>query len=167
MRGFKKISFEQFKKDFKKYINEDKLEEIYNSYKKPERATNFSAGYDIFSLFDFTLKPGEEINVPTGFKVYMNINEFFAIYNRSSNGFKFNVRMRNQVGIIDHDFYDNPSNEGHFSVALKNEGDKDWVIEKGKGIAQGIFQKYFIADNDDYISNENTRNGGIGSTDIK
>ena len=32
---------------------------------------------------------------------------------RSSMGFKYNVRLCNQVGIVDSDYYNNPDNEGH------------------------------------------------------
>ena len=39
--------------------------------------------------------------------------EFLGIYIRSSLGFKYNIRMCNQVGIIDADYYNNKDNEGH------------------------------------------------------
>ena len=76
-------------------------------------------------------------------------------------GIKNNIRLCNQVGIIDADYYNNPQNEGHIWICLKNEGITDFVIEKGSAIAQGIFSKYYICDDD--IS-ENKRIGGIGST---
>ena len=53
MRKFEKISFEQFKKD----ISDD--EKLYESYSLPKRSTKNSAGYDIASLEEYTLKPGE------------------------------------------------------------------------------------------------------------
>ena len=40
MRDFKKISFEQFKKD----VADDK--ELYNKYKLPQRDSDSTAGYD-------------------------------------------------------------------------------------------------------------------------
>jgi hypothetical protein len=63
MRYFEKISFEQFKKD----IIDDK--ELYNSYSLPRRDTKYAAGYDIYSLEDFILKPTETIKIPTGIKI--------------------------------------------------------------------------------------------------
>ena len=51
MRKFEKISLEQFKKD----ISDDK--ELYESYLLPKRSTKNSAGYDIASLVEYTLKP--------------------------------------------------------------------------------------------------------------
>ena len=76
-------------------------------------------------------------------------------------GFKYNVRMTNQVGIIESDYYNNIDNEGHMFVSLQNEGDRDFVVKKGEGYAQGIFTKFLICD-DDITTNE--RQGGLGST---
>jgi len=156
IRGFEKISFSQFKKD----INTDVY--LFANYKLPQRATRKSAGYDIPSLFDFILNPGDEIKLPTGIKAYMQDDEQLDIRVRSSSGFKYNIRLKNQLGLIDADYYNNPDNEGHIWIALKNEGDKVWEVKAGEAIAQGTFHKYLIAD-DDVPKNEE-RKGGIGST---
>ena len=39
-------------------------------------------------------------------------------------GFKYNVRMCNQVGIIDADYYNNKENGGHIFVKIKNKNKK-------------------------------------------
>ena len=156
MRKFEKISFEQFKKD----IKDDK--ELYESYSLPKRSTKTSAGYDFFALYDYTLKPGETMKVPTGIKASMESDEVLFLIDRSSMGFKYNVRMCNQVGVIDQDYYNNPNNEGHMWIRIQNEGDKDYVVKKGEGMIQGIFMKYLKTDDD--IESENERNGGFGST---
>lgn len=59
------------------------------------------------------------------------------------------------------DFYNNPENEGHFKIILHNNGDRYAHIEAGERVAQGIFQKYYITDDD---KAEAMRSGGIGST---
>lgn len=43
----------------------------------------------------------------------MNEDEMLMIVVRSSQGFKYNVRLCNQVGIIESDYYNNETNEGH------------------------------------------------------
>ncbi len=159
MRGFKKISFDQFKKD----VSTD--EEMYNLYKLPERNTKHSAGYDFYSICDFVIKPREQMKIPTGIKAYMNSDEVLFLFVRSSMGFKYNVRMCNQVGVIDGDYYDNIDNEGHIWIKLQNEGNTDYVIKKGDKIIQGVFSKYLLADNEEEITN--VRKGGLGSTDMK
>lgn len=154
-RQFKKISFNQFKKD----VSDDK--KLYDSYKLPKRTTTNAAGYDFESLVDFDLNPGDNIKIPLGIKVYMEPDEVFFLLVRSSMGFKYNVRMCNQVGVIDADFVDNEENEGHMWIKLYNEGEKVYSIKKGDKIAQGIFIKYLKTDDD--LSGK-TRKGGLGST---
>ena len=67
----------------------------------PVRKTKCSAGYDFISFLDIVIKPGEIVKVPTGVKVKLNEDEYLSIYVRSSMGFKYNIRMCNQVGIVD------------------------------------------------------------------
>lgn len=156
MRYFEKISFEQFKKD----ISDDK--KLYDSLELPKRSTKKSAGYDFKSILNITLKPGESVKIPTGIKVNMNEDEMFMLYVRSSMGFNYNIRLTNQVGIIDSDYYNNPTNEGHMFIKLQNEGKEDYVIKIGDKICQGIFVKYLTVDNEEKIDNE--RISGLGST---
>lgn len=158
-RGFEKISFEQYVKDVGGERHE--LAEEYLDIKLPRRATAKSAGYDIYSPFSFELNPGETIKIPTGIKAYMQDDEVLKIYIRSSLGFKYDVTLSNNVGIIDAD-YANALNEGHIWIKLINHGDKTLSINKGKAIAQGIFEKYLKVDNDKPVKDE--RVGGIGST---
>jgi len=158
-RLFEKISFEQFKKD----ICDDK--ELYESYNIPKRSTKESAGYDFESLMDFTLKPGEIKKIPLGIKADMNSGEVLFLIVRSSQGFKYNVRMCNQVGVIDKDYYNNSENEGHMWIKLENHGDKDYVVSKGDKIIQGLFMPFLTVDNEENI--EKVRTSGIGSTDRK
>ena len=154
MRRFEKISEKEYEKVLKEKCN-------YEDIKLPVRSTAHSAGYDFISPFDFELSPGETIKVPSGIKVEMNEDEFLAILVRSSMGFKYNIRLCNQVGIVDSDYYNNPDNEGHMFIALKNEGEKVFTVNKGDKYAQGIFQKYLLTD-DDMATGD--RLGGFGST---
>ncbi|MEG0826644.1 MAG: deoxyuridine 5'-triphosphate nucleotidohydrolase [Bacilli bacterium] len=156
MRCFEKISFEQFKKD----IIDDKS--LYDSYRLPKRSTKYSAGYDFFSLIDFNLKPNEIKKIPTGIKINMNYDEMLMLVVRSSQGFKYNVRLCNQVGIFESDYYNNITNEGHAWIKLQNHGDKDYIVKKNDAICQGIFMKFLTVDNE--IKIENERKGGNGST---
>lgn len=148
MRKFEKISFEQFKKD----IADDK--ELYEEYSLPVRKTVKAAGYDFLAIQDYEIKPGEILKIPTGIKAEYPDDEFLMLVVRSSMGFKYNVRMCNQVGIIDADFYNNKSNEGHMWVALQNHGTETYTVKKGEGFCQGIFVKYFTCG--DEVDDERT-----------
>ena len=153
MRKFEKVSIDEFSKYYDKTM--------YEEYDLPKRMTRHSAGYDFLAIEGFTIKPGEIKKIPTGYKATFGNDEMLMILVRSSMGFKYNVRMTNQVGIIESDYYNNINNEGHMFVSLQNEGDRDFVVKKGEGYAQGIFSKFLICD-DDITTNE--RQGGLGST---
>lgn len=155
MRYFEKISFEQFSKD----ISSNR--ELYDEYELPKRATKNSCGYDFYAIEDIVLHPGEIKKIPTGYKAKFNEDEMLMLVIRSSMGFKYNVRMCNQVGIIDCDYYNNSDNEGHMWLALQNEGKIDYEIKKGTAYCQGIFVKYLTCG--EAVDTE--RVSGIGSTD--
>lgn len=142
MRNFEKISFEQFKKDIADDID------LYNEFKLPCRGSKQTAGYDIYLLEDLIISPNEIKKIPTGIKAYFEDDEVLFLIVRSSTGFKYNIRLCNQVGVIDSDYYNNKDNEGHMWVKVQNEGDKQVVIPKGQAIVQGIFIKYLSTGDD-------------------
>ena len=142
MRKFEKISFEQFKKDI-----EDN-ESLYNEYKLPDRETYFAAGYDFYAIKGFTINPGEIAKIPSGIKVIMEDDEALLLCVRGSQGFKYNIRLCNQIGVVDKDYYNNKGNEGHIWIGLQNEGKTKYVVNKGDKIAQGIFVKYLLTEDD-------------------
>ena len=153
MRRFEKISLEEFSKYYDK--------KLYEEYDLPKRMTAHSAGYDFFAIEGFTIKPGEIKKIPTGYKATFESDEVLLIVDRGSMGYKYNVRITNQVIVIDADYYNNPNNEGHMFISLQNEGDKDYVVQKGEGYAQGMFMKYLICDDDGAAGK---REFGFGST---
>lgn len=154
MRKFEKISKEQFMKDVD-------LEPLYDVIEIPVRGTKNSAGYDIKSAGHYVLKPGETIKIPTGLKVCMEPDEVFLMFIRSSIATKHDVVLTNNVGVIDADYYNNPDNEGHFWIVLRNNGKEVFEINNGDRLCQGIFVKYGITDDDATVTE---REGGFGST---
>ena len=162
LRGFERISYEQFKKDFE--ITDDVFgKDWYELIKKPCRATALSAGYDCYATTNIILQPGEEIKVGTAIKSYMLPDEVLFAYPRSGHGFKYYIRLANTVGVLDSDYYNNIDNEGHIWIKIRNEGNKTMVIKEGEAFCQLIFQKYLLADGDDFEGKK--RDGGLGSTD--
>lgn len=155
-RFFEKISLEQFVKDTSLSKKE------YDLYNLPKRSTSKSAGYDFECLFDFSLEPGEIKKIPLGIKVKMYDDDVLLLIIRSSLGVKYNIRMCNQVGVIDSDYYNNESNEGHIMITLKNEGTENIFFKRGDKICQGIFTKFYTVENEEEIKNK--RKGGFGST---
>ena len=152
MRDFEKISFEQFIKD----IKDDK--ELYDNYKVPLRTSKAAAGYDFYLIENLEIRPNEIVKLPTGIKSYFEEDEVLLIIVRSSTGFKYNIRLVNQVGVIDADYYNNKDNEGHIFIKIQNEGKETLKFKAGEAIAQGIFKKYLTTNSDAKLNLERTSN---------
>ena len=131
----------------------------------PERKTKYSAGYDIEAAEDCTIpsfEKGQKATlVKTGLKAYMADDEVLKLYNRSSNPGKKGLILANSVGVVDKDYYGNSDNDGHIMFAFYNIKEEAVEIKKGDVIGQGIFEKYYVTDDD---SAEGERTGGFGST---
>ena len=128
----------------------------------PTRSDTRSAGYDIYSTEDKWIYPNSVEKFTTNIKVYMEPDEVLMIYPRSSVGIKMNLMLANTTGVIDSSYVDNKDNEGNIIVALFNYGNKPQQIKAGERIAQGVFIKYLITDDDNTKNTE--RSGGIGSS---
>jgi dUTP pyrophosphatase len=128
----------------------------------PHRKTTHSAGYDIASAETIAIAPGEIKLVPTGVKAYMKDDEVLLLYARSSIAVAKQLILMNGVGVIDSDYYDNESNEGHVLLPLYNAGKATVTILEGERVAQGVFAKYLSADHEEPTTSK--RKGGFGST---
>jgi len=130
----------------------------------PKRSTKNAAAYDIEAAEDIVIpkyEPGVKPTlIPTGLKAYCQDDEWYMLVNRSS-GPKKGFVMANSIGVVDADYYENESNDGHFYFQYFNFSDHDLEVKKGDRIGQVIFMKYFIADLDDA---DGIRTGGFGST---
>ena len=152
-----------------------RFEEVEEKYKKfpeigtklPQRGSQGSAGYDFYSKEEYTLLPGESHVFYTDVKSIFFRDNVLFIFARSGMGVKYGITPRNCVGIIDPDYYGNPVNDGNIGICLTNNGTDSYVVKIGDRIAQGLFTRFYITDEDEYNDmkdNENTRCGGFGST---
>ena len=129
-------------------MNENLFEQVtgYHDAIMPERKTEFAAGYDLCAYH-------------TG---YVNPDEYLQLHLRSSVGINNSVMLANGTGIIDADYYNNETNEGHIMIPLRNIGDKVFHYKAGERLAQLVFMPYRIAS---YDTATRKRTGGFGSTD--
>lgn len=160
---FHKVSKLEWMKRKPQDISPVVWEELYDPIEVPQRKTRWSSGYDIKSPYTIILAPGDEELVPTGIKVELRPWQELLIFPRSSMGFKYYMRLANVVGKIDADYFNNGDNEGHIFVKIRNEGEKELIIDKGDAFVQGTIYEYAICD-DDSLDDGMERNGGIGST---
>ena len=102
--------------------------------------------------------------VPTGVKCKMAPDEYLELSMRSSTPLKYWLVMANSIGIIDGDYYGNPSNDGEIFFQLINFSPVPIKLRKGEKIGQIIFKKFLTTD-DDHLQDKKTRTGGFGSSD--
>lgn len=159
---FEKVSYKEFKKhtDSAMHCGADE----YDGIVMPARSTAGSAGYDICSPVDITIPGGCKRVIPSGLKVQLDEGWCMQMFIRSSLAIKKQLELQTSVSIIDSDYYDNPSNEGHIMIPVRNESSRPILITAGERIAQGVFVIYGKTVDD---AAEGQRSGGIGSTDEK
>ena len=131
----------------------------------PIRKTARAAAYDLEAAED-TIIPSFKLGqkptlIPTGLKAYMQEDEVLMLYPRSSSPKKQGIMFPHSTGIIDADYYGNIDNDGHIMIQCINIKEEDVTIKKGEAIAQAMFQKFLVTDNDDA---KGERVGGFGST---
>jgi len=163
MIKFEKVSKEEFVNDSKKFfpqLSESDIETAYENITLPRRSSKGSAGYDIYTPFGFLLDTHDQtITIPTGIRAVMPSNMFLAVVPRSGMGFKTGSSLANTIGIIDSDYIVSP-NEGHIMLKIVY-GFNSVTAEPGDRVAQGIFLKYYITDDDKVAG---VRKGGLGSS---
>lgn len=171
-------------------VNEGKATEAgveqFSGVILPKRETERAAGYD-FRAAEDTLIPSiwkgafKQLNsilrggyddklafmptlIHTGVKSYMSYDEVLEAFVRSSTPRKFGLVLANSTGIIDADYYSNEDNDGEIMFMVYNIFPFDVTIKKGERFGQGIFKKFYTADND---GASGKRKGGVGSSDEK
>lgn len=127
----------------------------------PTRATEDSAGYDVYANATITIPPKGIAIIPTGVgyenlpKNYVGIQAI-----RSGSAWKRSVMLLNGIGVLDSDY---PEEIG---VMLWNRTDNVTVtIDKGERIAQIVFVKYETLKGEEPPTTK--RESGFGSTGTK
>jgi len=98
----------------------------------PERATSWSAGYDLRSTEEVLIGPGRCVLVGTGVHMAIPKTMYGRIAPRSSLAFKHCIFVN--AGVIDSDY------TGELKACLHNAGQSTFKIEQGERIAQLIFE---------------------------
>ncbi len=130
----------------------------------PKRATTHSAGYDFYSPTDITIEAGKSEIIWSNVKAMCNEGEFLLIVVTSGMG-KRGLILSNGIGVVDKDYYGNPTTDGNIGFRITNLGSEPYTFAKGDKIGQGIFMPYYTLDEDNY--DDIKRVGGFGSTDNK
>jgi len=139
------------------------IKKLRSCAKVPSRATEGSAGLDLYAAIDekIELGAGESAVIPTGIAISLPSNEYTAlVFPRSGLSVKHGISMLNCVGVIDSDY------RGEISVGLINQFKKSYAIEPGERIAQLIVMPVVLPEINvaSELDETDRGTGGFGST---
>lgn len=93
-----------------------------------------SAGFDVHCIQDATIPPFTTEALPTGLSIQPPEGTYIRMTSRSNCALKEGIMI--PAGVIDPDF------TGAFSIIVYNGSNKPLTIQRGKRIAQIIFEKF-------------------------
>jgi len=127
----------------------------------PERATQYSGGYDIYMPEDGTIGgmfgPAK---VGLGFATAIPPGFVALLLPRSGCGSKFGVELQNTCGVIDADY------RGEWFATLRTKNGEKFSWEKGERVLQMILVPVITPDLEvvDSLDETSRGAGGLGST---
>ena len=132
-----------------------------NNATMPLKATEQSAGYDIFSSEHIILPPFTQTLIHTDICIEIPTNYFGLLKLRSGLACKHNIHVN--AGVIDSDY------SSELQILLSNESPDDFIIDIGMRIAQLIiFNSPNITTKEtDQLLMTKRDNGGFGSTGLR
>jgi dUTP pyrophosphatase len=164
------------------------LELLHPDARPPERATEDSAGYDLFvhlthrtvncsdasgtmelptfrdrekNLSYFELAPNATAMIPLGFKAKLPKGCEAQIRPRSGTTFRKGLLIPNSPGTIDADYPE------EWMVLVRNPGVRAVRIEHGERIAQMVLSRYEVIPIElGKVGKTSSRSGGFGSTGV-
>ena len=137
-----------------------KIKKLDNKAIIPNYQTKGSAGFDLHSIEDVLLNPGERKLIKTGLAFEIEKGYEVQIRPRSGLAYKHGITVLNSPGTIDSDY------RGEIKVLLINHSNEAFNIKKGDRIAQGVLAKVIQADIIEVKEINKTSRGdkGFGST---
>lgn len=138
-----------------------KVLELDNTAIIPTRHYGTDAGYDLYSIDDFVLRPGEFTNVGTGIALEIPPGYVGLVHPRSGLAFKYGVTVLNAPGVIDSGY------RGEVRVVLVNHSKESLMFTYGDRIAQLLIQKVetpVLIDVESFASTTDRGADGFGSS---
>lgn len=124
----------------------------------PVRSSSEAAGYDVCSIDDGYIDPGDRLLVRTGIALQVPIGTYGRIAPRSGLAVKYGIHVG--AGVIDRDY------RGEIRVLLCNLGRERFEFKRGDRIAQMVLEKIETPEVYTVESLDETSrgSGGFGST---
>ncbi len=143
-----------------------KIKKLNENAKVPARATDGSAGADLYALCDkdfVEIQAHETVLIHTGLSFEIPDGYVGLVFARSSLGSKRGLAPANKVGVIDSDY------RGELMVSLHNHSEITQKIENEERIAQLLIVPFLKANFilSDELEDTDRGSGGFGSTGEK
>lgn len=106
-----------------------KIKLLHPDAKIPHYGSEEAAGFDLYSIENATLLPGESVMIKTGISLEIEPGYCFQFWDRSGLAKK---GITHTAGLIDSDY------RGEFRVILRNETSQPYHVEKGDRIIQAV-----------------------------
>jgi dUTP pyrophosphatase len=140
------------------YLNIELLSKESNA--PDNNGNDGNAGYDIYSLEDYTLKPGSDVLIRSGWCCEFPRGYVMIIKDKS--GRRWKGKLQTGAGVIDSNYRD------EVMVLLKNIGDKTITINRGEKVAQFIITPVWNGTINivEEVNRDDDRMGGFGATGL-
>ncbi|CAK9297351.1 unnamed protein product [Gordionus sp. m RMFG-2023] len=137
-----------------------KVAKLTENAKIPTKGTPDSAGYDLYSAYEYNVPPRGKCIVKTDIQISLPDNCYGRVAPRSGLAAKHGIDVG--AGVIDKDY------RGNISVILFNHSDQPMNVEKGSRIAQLICEKisYPTIEEVERLDITERNDKGFGSTGL-
>lgn len=140
-----------------------KIKKLHPNAVLPTRASDGSAGMDLYALLDapLTLEPRGLYRIPTGIAIALPGPETVGLlFARSGLGVKHGISLSNAVGVIDSDY------RGELVVGICNLSDRPYTLTPGERFAQLVVMPVLLpaVEETDDLGETARGTGGFGST---
>jgi len=137
-----------------------KIKKLNQNAQIPAYQTKEAAGFDLHSIEDTIINPGERKLIGTGLAFEIERGYEVQIRPRSGLAFKHGITVLNSPGTIDSDY------RGEIKVLLINLGNEPFEIKCGERIAQAVVAPVIQAEIEEVenLSDTERGSGGFGST---
>jgi dUTP pyrophosphatase len=137
-----------------------KIKKLNKNASIPAYQTKEAAGFDLHSIEDAVINPGERKLIGTGLAFEIEYGYEVQIRPRSGLAYKHGITVLNTPGTIDSDY------RGEIKVLLINYGSEAFEIKPGERIAQAVIAPVVQAGIEEVeeLSDTGRGEGGFGST---
>ncbi|NHA80900.1 dUTP diphosphatase [Helicobacter pylori] len=139
-----------------------KIQKIHPNALIPKYQTEGSSGFDLHAVEEVTIKPHSVGLVKIGIRLSLEVGYELQVRTRSGLALNHQVMVLNSPGTVDNDY------RGEIKVILANLSDKDFKVQIGDRIAQGVVQKTYKAEfiECERLDETSRGSGGFGSTGV-